>query len=104
MSSPHHARQSTDPALPRVKTEQGKNPDFEKADTFRAEEARTSTARAYKLGLSEVSRLLLFGVPLKIEDEVVGAVGVSRGENKQDQAVAEAAASVFENLAKKRVA
>ena len=44
------------------------------------------------------------GVPLKIGDEVVGAVGVSGGVNKQDQAVAEAAAEAFAAVASKRAA
>jgi uncharacterized protein GlcG (DUF336 family) len=35
------------------------------------------------------------GVPLKRGNEVVGAVGVSGGMGKQDQAVAEAAAEAF---------
>ena len=35
------------------------------------------------------------GVPLKRGDEVVGAVGVSGGLGKQDQAVAEAGAAAY---------
>ena len=44
------------------------------------------------------------GVPLKIGNEVVGAVGVSGGVDKQNQAVSEAAASAFESRAKKHAA
>lgn len=44
------------------------------------------------------------GIPLKIGNEVVGAVGVSGGVTRQDQAVAEAAASAFESLAKRHAA
>jgi uncharacterized protein GlcG (DUF336 family) len=35
------------------------------------------------------------GVPLMQDGDVVGAVGVSGGDGKQDQAVAEAAAMAF---------
>jgi uncharacterized protein GlcG (DUF336 family) len=35
------------------------------------------------------------GIPLKRDGEVIGAVGVSGGLGKQDQAVAEAAAGAF---------
>jgi len=35
------------------------------------------------------------GVPLKRGDVIVGAVGVSGGDGKQDQTVAEAAAEAF---------
>ena len=35
------------------------------------------------------------GIPLKRGDEVIGAVGVSSGTGKQDQAVAEAGAAAF---------
>ena len=35
------------------------------------------------------------GIPLKRGDDVVGAVGVSGGMEKQDQAVAEAGAEAF---------
>lgn len=46
---------------------------------------------------SNHGRVMIFagGVPLKIGGEVVGAVGVSGGVGKQDQAVAEAAAAAF---------
>ncbi len=46
---------------------------------------------------SNHGRVMIFagGIPLKRGDEVVGAVGVSGGMGKQDQAVAEAAAEAF---------
>lgn len=46
---------------------------------------------------SNHGRIMIFagGVPLKSGDQVVGAVGVSGGSGKQDQAVAEAAAKAF---------
>jgi uncharacterized protein GlcG (DUF336 family) len=46
---------------------------------------------------SNRGRVMIFagGVPLKRGDQVVGAVGVSGGMGKQDQAVAEAGAEAF---------
>jgi uncharacterized protein GlcG (DUF336 family) len=46
---------------------------------------------------SNHGRVMIFagGVPLKAGGQVVGAVGVSGGMGKQDQAVAEAAADAF---------
>jgi uncharacterized protein GlcG (DUF336 family) len=46
---------------------------------------------------SNGGRIMIFagGVPLLAGGEVVGAVGVSGGDGKQDQTVAEAAASAF---------
>jgi len=46
---------------------------------------------------SNRGRVMIFagGVPLKRGDQVVGAVGVSGGLGKQDQAVAEAGAAAF---------
>lgn len=46
---------------------------------------------------SNGGRIMIFagGVPLVAGGEVVGAVGVSGGDGKQDQTVAEAAASAF---------
>lgn len=46
---------------------------------------------------SNDGRVMIFagGIPLKRGDQVVGAVGVSGGLGKQDQAVAEAGASAF---------
>ncbi len=46
---------------------------------------------------SNHGRVMIFagGVPLKRGDQVVGAIGVSGGLGKQDQAVAEAGAAAF---------
>ena len=46
---------------------------------------------------SNQGKVMIFagGVPLKRGDQVVGAVGVSGGLGKQDQAVAEAGAAAF---------
>lgn len=46
---------------------------------------------------SNNGKVMIFagGIPLKRGDEVIGAVGVSGGLGKQDQAVAEAAAKAF---------
>jgi uncharacterized protein GlcG (DUF336 family) len=46
---------------------------------------------------SNRGRVMIFagGVPLKRGDQVVGAIGVSGGTGKQDQAVAEAGAAAF---------
>jgi uncharacterized protein GlcG (DUF336 family) len=43
------------------------------------------------------SRIVIFagGIPLKRDGKVVGAIGVSGGAGKQDQAVAEAGAKAF---------
>jgi uncharacterized protein GlcG (DUF336 family) len=48
---------------------------------------------------SNHGRVMLFagGIPLKVNDEVVGAIGVSGGMGEQDQAVAKAGATAFEN-------
>jgi uncharacterized protein GlcG (DUF336 family) len=46
---------------------------------------------------SNRGRVMIFagGIPLKRGDQVVGAIGVSGGMGKQDQAVAEAGAEAF---------
>lgn len=51
----------------------------------------------YGIHASNHGRVMIFagGIPLKRGDQVVGAVGVSGGDGKQDQAVAEAAAAGF---------
>ena len=60
----------------------------------------------FGIHVSNHGRVMIFagGIPLKMGDQVVGAVGVSGGVGKQDQAVAEAAASAFEKLTNKRAA
>ncbi len=51
----------------------------------------------FGIHVSNHGRVMIFagGVPLKRGGEVMGAVGVSGGMGKQDQAVAEAGASAF---------
>jgi len=51
----------------------------------------------FGIHVSNHGRVMIFagGVPLKRGDKVVGAVGVSGGLGKQDQAVAEAGAEAF---------
>jgi uncharacterized protein GlcG (DUF336 family) len=51
----------------------------------------------FGIHVSNHGRVMIFagGIPLKRGDQVVGAVGVSGGVGKQDQAVAEAAAAAF---------
>lgn len=51
----------------------------------------------YGIHASNHGRVMIFagGMPLVSNGEVVGAVGVSGGDGKQDQAVAEAAAMAF---------
>ncbi|MYW28573.1 heme-binding protein [Streptomyces sp. SID2119] len=49
------------------------------------------------MALSGLGRVLVFagGVPLRVDGEVVGAVGVSGGSQEQDTAVARAAAAAL---------
>ena len=56
-----------------------------------------SGQRFFGIHVSNQGKVMIFagGIPLKVGDEVVGAAGVSGGLGKQDQAVAEAAASAF---------
>jgi uncharacterized protein GlcG (DUF336 family) len=51
----------------------------------------------YGIDGSNGGRIMIFagGVPLVVDGEVVGAVGVSGGDGQQDQTVAEAAARAF---------
>jgi uncharacterized protein GlcG (DUF336 family) len=51
----------------------------------------------FGIHVSNGGRVMIFagGIPLKRGDEVLGAVGVSGGLGKQDQAVAEAGAAAF---------
>jgi uncharacterized protein GlcG (DUF336 family) len=51
----------------------------------------------FGIHVSNQGRVMIFagGIPLKRGDQVVGAVGVSGGLGKQDQAVAEAGAAAF---------
>jgi len=51
----------------------------------------------FGIHVSNRGRVMIFagGIPLKRGDEVVGGIGVSGGQGKQDQAVAEAGAAAF---------
>jgi uncharacterized protein GlcG (DUF336 family) len=51
----------------------------------------------YGVNASNNGRVMIFagGIPLKRENEVVGAIGVSGGIGKQDQSVAEAGADAL---------
>lgn len=51
----------------------------------------------YGIHVSNHGRVMIFpgGIPLKAGDQVIGAVGVSGGDNSQDQSVAEAAAGAL---------
>ena len=51
----------------------------------------------FGIHVSNHGRVMIFagGIPLKRGNEVVGAIGVSGGQGKQDQAVAEAGAEAF---------
>ncbi|MBI2692987.1 GlcG/HbpS family heme-binding protein [Mycobacterium nebraskense] len=48
-------------------------------------------------GIVKTDRLIVFGggIPIRVDGELVGAVGVSGGSSDQDRQVAEAAASVI---------
>jgi uncharacterized protein GlcG (DUF336 family) len=56
-----------------------------------------SGGQFFGIHVSNHGRVMIFagGIPLKRGDQVVGAVGVSGGVGKQDQAVAEAGAAAF---------
>lgn len=51
---------------------------------------------------SNNGKVMIFagGLPLKVDGKVVGAIGVSGGMGKQDQAVAEAGAEAFNSATK----
>ena len=81
------------------------NISINKAFTARAFDIETKTLgensqsgdQFFGIHASNHGRIMIFagGVPLKSGGQVVGGVGVSGGSGKQDQAVAEAAAAVF---------
>jgi uncharacterized protein GlcG (DUF336 family) len=56
-----------------------------------------SGAQFFGIHVFNYGRVMIFagGIPLKRGNEVVGATGVSGGQGKQDQAVAEAGATTF---------
>ena len=51
----------------------------------------------FGIHVSNHARVMIFagGIPIKMNGQIVGAVGVSGGSGKQDQAVAEAAAAAW---------
>ena len=61
-----------------------------------AEESKPG-GQFYGIQETNKGRVIIFagGIPLKRDGEVVGAVGVSGGDGKQDTTVAEAAAAAF---------
>lgn len=69
-------------------------------------EQSQSGEQFFGIHVSNEGKIMIFagGVPLKNGDEVVGAVGVSGGFGKQDQAVAEAAAAAFTSHARRQAA
>lgn len=60
----------------------------------------------FGIHMSNEGKVMIFagGIPLKRGEEVVGAVGVSGGMGKEDQAVAEAAAESFTQAAGRQAA
>lgn len=60
-------------------------------------ELSQSGSQFFGIHASNHGRVMIFagGIPLKRGDQVVGAIGVSGGMGKQDQAVAEAGARAF---------
>ncbi|MBN6188111.1 heme-binding protein [Aneurinibacillus sp. BA2021] len=65
-----------------------------------AEESVPGSA-LYGINTTNSGRIVLFGggLPLRIQDRIVGAVGVSGGSVEQDVQVAEAAVRAFEKMA-----
>src|SRR5712692_2027043 len=51
----------------------------------------------FGIHVSNHGRVMIFagGIPIKVNGQIVGGVGVSGGSGEQDQAVAEAAAAAF---------
>jgi len=56
-----------------------------------------SGGQFFGIHVSNRGRIMIFagGIPLKRDDKVVGAIGVSGGSGEQDHAVAEAGAGAF---------
>lgn len=71
--------------------------DIETGDLGKASQ---SGDQFFGIHASNGGKVMIFagGVPLKKDGKVVGAIGVSGGLGKQDQAVAEAGAEAFEKL------
>jgi uncharacterized protein GlcG (DUF336 family) len=66
-------------------------------ETKQLGELSQSGDQFFGIHASNRGRVMIFagGVPLKRDNKVVGAIGVSGGLGKQDQAVAEAGAAAF---------
>jgi len=66
-------------------------------ETGQLAENSQSGGQFFGIHVSNGGRVTIFagGIPLKRGDQVVGAIGVSGGSGKQDQAVAEAGAKAF---------
>lgn len=60
-------------------------------------ELSQSDDQFFGIHVSNGGRVMIFagGIPLKRDDKIIGAIGVSGGMGKQDQAVAEAGAKIF---------
>lgn len=71
--------------------------DIETGDLGKASQ---SGDQFFGIHASNGGKVMIFagGVPIKKDGKVVGAIGVSGGMGKQDQAVAEAGAEAFEKL------
>lgn len=69
---------------------------FDSSTKDLAEDAH-SGGQFFGIQLSNAGRIMTFagGIPLRRGDQIVGGVGVSGGDAKQDQAVAESAAAAF---------
>jgi uncharacterized protein GlcG (DUF336 family) len=69
---------------------------FDNATSELAKDAQ-SGGQFFGIQLSNAGRVMTFagGIPLRSGDQIVEGVGVSGGDAKQDQAVAEAAAAAF---------
>lgn len=65
--------------------------------TKQLSEFSQSGGQFFGIHASNHGRVMIFagGIPLKLDNEVVGAIGVSGGMGAQDQAVAEAGAAAF---------
>ena len=75
-------------------------------ETKKLAEYSQSGEQFFGIHVSNGGKVMIFagGIPLKRGDEVVGAVGVSGGVGKEDQAVAEAAAESFNRAAGRKAA
>jgi len=61
--------------------------------------SRPDATRLFGIHASNHGRVMIFagGIPLRRNGAVIGAIGVSGGDSKQDQTVATAGAAVFSN-------